>query len=101
MLIEYITTLNPLVFIISIYFVYFIYTRVIKMYSLKRFYENQGIPSCKEVIPIIGNMGRVDKIFKTYNSNENPWYIMVHEDFPEQQPGIIQWFTGFEPTLFI
>lgn len=25
---------------------------------------------------------------------------MVNEDFPDQ-PGILQWFTGFEPTLFI
>ena len=45
-------------------------------------------------------MGRVDRIFRTYNSNDNPWHIMVHEDF-KKQPGILMFFTGFEPTLFI
>lgn len=46
-------------------------------------------------------MGRLDRIFRTYKTNDNPWIIMVEEDFGEQQPGVLMWFTGFEPTLFI
>ena len=84
MLLEFAFTYNPLLVIISIYVAYFIYSRVLRMYYLKWYYERQGIPCCKEVIPILGNMGRIDRIFRTYNSNENPWYTMVHEDFPEQ-----------------
>jgi hypothetical protein len=97
---ETVFSYNPVVLIITIYIAYFFYTRVFKMYQLKRFYENQGIPCCKDVIPILGNMPRIEKIFKTYNRNENPWYIMMNEDFPKQ-PSIVQWFTGFEPTLMI
>ncbi len=88
MILEFFITYNPIVLIISIYFAYFIYTRVIRLYYLKWFYEKQGIPCCKEVLPIIGNMARVGRILETYKSNENPWYIMLREDFPEQQPGI-------------
>ena len=47
------------------------------MYYLKWYYESQNIPCCKGVIPILGNMARADKIFRTYNTNENPWYVMV------------------------
>jgi hypothetical protein len=34
-------------------------------------------------------MVRVDRIFRTYNVNENPWIVMQGEDFGETRPGII------------
>ena len=68
---------------------------------MRWYYEKQGIPCCKQIVPILGNMLRVDKIFKTYNSNESPWIIMMQEDFGQVAPRMIQWFTGFEPTLVI
>ena len=87
--------------IVTLLISYFMYTRVIRMYYLKWFYESQNIPCCKEVVPILGNMVRCDRIFRTYDTNENPWYVMMQEDFKDDQPKMLQWFTGYEPTILI
>jgi hypothetical protein len=80
---------QPLLLLISIPILYFIYTRIISLYYMKWYYERQGIPCCKQIVPILGNMVRVGKIFDTYNSNESPWVIMMQEDFGQYQPKII------------
>ena len=61
------TTLAILKFMMFAFLLYIIYTRAILMYYKRWYYERQGIPYAKGMVPVFGHLLRYDKVMKKYN----------------------------------
>ena len=70
-----------MLYILGLLAVYFVYTRAIRMFMKKRYYEQQGAVFLKGVTPVLGNLLRFKKIMENSTTNEHPWVISIREDF--------------------
>lgn len=71
------------------------------MYYKRWYYERQGIPYAKGMVPVFGHLLRYDKVMKKYNDYQHPWIHVFEEDFGKKIPKIYGICNNFEPVLHI
>ena len=81
---------------------YFIYTKGIRMFIKKRYYESQGARFIRGEVPVLGHLLRFKQILEGAPTNDHPWHTSVVEDFGTGKlPKVIGMFNSFEPCLFV
>lgn len=82
--------------------VYLVYTRAIRMYIKRSYYERQGVVFAKGMVPVLGHLPRFKHQLDTYGTNEHPWRTTIREDMGSHKlPKVIGMFNSFEPTFYI
>ena len=93
--------MNFFLLLAGILLAYFIYTRIIRMYLKKWYYESQGVVFVKGVVPVLGNLPRFKKIMDK-GINDVPWFTCINEDMGGGKlPKVIGLFNSYEVSLFI
>ena len=93
--------MSYILLLLGLLLTYFIYTRIVRMYLSKWYYERQGVVFVKGLVPVLGNLLRFKQSIDR-GINDVPWVTCFKEDMGEGKlPKVLGLFNSFEVSLFI
>jgi hypothetical protein len=85
----------------ELFFVYFLYTRVFRLYYKVWYYKRQGVPAVKGIYPCIGNLPAIVSRALDTSTNISPLVDVFRTEFPEGLPPVAMLVYNFTPGLYI